>query len=133
MKTKKKNQDKLESEHILIVGVKEPRHPAGAIPQEIEDRLRRRYLDRLNLRLREIRKLLVSRNWEELRSECEQLASSGETFGFKELTQLAIQAQRSIPPGRVSRAMAPSSAKKNLEQLIAAIDNVLLENSVLRG
>ena len=61
-------------------------------PQEINERLRRRYLDRLGERVKKLRKLLVERNWEDLRVECGQLASSGDTFGFSTLTFLAISA-----------------------------------------
>src|SRR5690349_8635670 len=65
-------------------------------PKEIEDRLRRRYLDRLSQRVKRLRKLLVERNWEELRAECGHLAASGDSFGFSNLTDLAIAAQESI-------------------------------------
>ena len=97
--------------------------------KEIDARLRRRYLDRLGQRVRKLRKLVVERNWEDLRAECGQLASSGEAFGFQKLTYLAIAAQESIPTGRVSRAATPLCAKENTEALIAAIDSVLMETT----
>jgi len=102
-------------------------------PKEIDDRLRRRYLDRLSQRVKKLRKLMVERNWEELRAECGQLAISGETFGFKDLTHLAIVAQGSIPAGKVSRAATPLHAKETTENLIAAVDAILMENAVFRA
>lgn len=101
-------------------------------PEEIDERLRRRYLDRLSQRVKKLRKLLVERNWEDLRTECAQLAMSGETFGFHTITHLAIAAQESIPTGRTSRAATPAHAKANSEALIAAVDSVLIEHTVSR-
>ncbi len=99
---------------------------------EIDERLRRRYLDRLNKRMKKLRKLIVERNWEELRIECGQLANSGETFGFENLTSLAISTQDAIPLGKVSRAATPTHAKEMAESLITAIDAILIEHSVSR-
>jgi HPt (histidine-containing phosphotransfer) domain-containing protein len=98
-------------------------------PQEIDERLRRRYLDRLGNKVKKLRKLLVERNWENLRDECTQLASSGETFGFQGLTRLAMNAQNSIPQGRVSRAATPTLAKESTEALISAVDEILIEHN----
>jgi hypothetical protein len=102
-------------------------------PREIEERLRRRYLDRLSQRVKKIRKLLIEKQWEELRAECGQLASSGEIFGFGNLTHLAMIAHTSIPKGRVSRAITPMRAKEATETLINAIDTILMENTVFRA
>jgi hypothetical protein len=102
-------------------------------PEEINERLRRRYMDRLSQRVKKLRKLLVERSWEELRTECGQLAVSGETFGFSHITQLAIAAQNAIPLGKVSRATTPLRAKENTETLIAAVDAILMENTVFRA
>ncbi len=101
-------------------------------PSEIDDRLKRRYLDRLGLRVKKLRKLLVERNWEELRLECSQVAVGGETFGFAELKSLAAEAQKAIPAGRVLRAQTPLFAKENTEALIARIDSVLVGHSSVR-
>jgi hypothetical protein len=102
-------------------------------PKEIDDRLKRRYLDRLGQRVKKLRKLLVERSWEDLRLECGQLASSGETFGFQNLTALALIAQESIPQGRVARAATPIHAKETTEALIASIDGILIEYTVSRA
>ena len=102
-------------------------------PSEINDRLRRRYLDRLSQRVKRLRRLLVERNWEELRTECGQLAASGETFGFENLTFLANAAQKAIPEGKLSRAFTPFYAKETTETLISAIDSILIEHTVSRA
>ncbi len=101
--------------------------------QEIDERLRRRYLDRLGQRVKKLRRLLVERNWEDLRIECAQLAASGETFGFQRLTLLAIAAQETIPTGRISRAATPLRAKESTETLITAIDSILVEQTVFQA
>lgn len=98
--------------------------------KEIDERLRRRYMDRLEQKVKKLRKLLVERNWEDLRSECGHLASSGETFGFPGLTQLAVSVQRSIPQGKIPRAATPGLARESAEALISAVDEVLIEHNV---
>jgi HPt (histidine-containing phosphotransfer) domain-containing protein len=102
-------------------------------PQEIDDRLKRRYLERLGQRVRRLRKLIIDRNWEDLRNECHQLATSGESFGFPHLTLLAKAAHQNIPQGKVSRATTPIQAKASLETLINAIDSTLIEHAVFRA
>ena len=97
--------------------------------QEIEGRLRRGYLDRLDLRVKKIRKLLIERNWEKLKDECVALSTRGDSFGFQEVVSLADQAQRAIPAGRISRAATPPRAKEFAEALLTAIDSILVENS----
>ncbi len=95
---------------------------------EIDERLKRRYLDRLVDRVKKLRKLIVERKWEELRLECGQLAVSSSTFGFENLKSLACMAQESIPVGKISRPAAPVHAKKNVETLIATIDSILMDH-----
>lgn len=107
--------------------------PLPDSPKEIDERLRRRYLDRLSQRVKKLRKLLIERNWEELRVECGQLATSGETFGFPKLTHLALAAQSAIPLGKVSRAATPLRAKETSESLIAAVDAILMDHTVFRA
>ena len=102
-------------------------------PKEINDRLRRRYLDRLSQKVKRLRKLLIERNWEELRSECEHLASSGVNFGFQSVTHYAIAAQNSIPKGKVPRPSTPLYARETTEALIAAVDSILIEHTVSRA
>ncbi len=105
-------------------------HPLSQ--EEIDERLRRRYLDRLGLTIKKLRKLLVERKWEELRSECVQLSQSGQTFGFDRLTRLAQATLEAIPPGKVSRATTPLLAKENAEHLITAVDSILIEEQILQ-
>lgn len=94
--------------------------------QEIEGRLRRGYLDRLGLRVKKLRKLLVERDWEKLRNECLALSLSGDSFGFREVATLADQVKHFIPPGRIPRAATPSRAKELAESLVTTIDSILV-------
>lgn len=94
-------------------------------PTEIQDRLRKRYLDRLAQRLRKMRKDLVARNWSELKSDCRHLRNNVETFGFSELRELAHSAESAIPTSVVSKAMVPPVAKRSLDALMTAMDKII--------
>src|SRR4051812_27664434 len=100
---------------------------------EIQERLRKRYLERLVQRVKKMRRNLADRSWEELRTEVHQLRGTGESFGFKILTTLAANAEDTIPPGKIHKAMMLQEARHNVEMLIAAIDDILTENNVPRG
>lgn len=97
---------------------------------QIETTLQKKYLERLNLRVRKIRLLLLERQWEELRAECHQIAHSSEGFGLPTLRTIALQAEEAIPPGRVSRASALPHARGAVENLITSIDVLLTNESV---
>lgn len=101
-------------------------------PLEIQERLRKRYLDRLSERMRKMRKELVDRNWNGIRSECRQLRGSGDSFGFPEITQLALDAEKTIPEGDVSRARNLPETRQAVERLITAIDMILIVNTISR-
>lgn len=100
---------------------------------DIEDRMRKRYLERLASRVKKIRLLLLERDWEELRQECHQIAQSSEGFGVPTLKELAVQGEESIPPGKVSRASALPDARASIESLLTAIDVLLTNESILRA
>ena len=93
--------------------------------REIEDRLKRRYLDRLAERLKRMRKNLVDRSWSELKSECRQIRLNGEDFGFNELVSLATALEGNIPEGEISRSKPLPEAKIAAEDLLAAVEVVL--------
>ena len=94
--------------------------------KEIQDRLKKQYLERLSQRMKKLRKELVDRNWPTLKSECRQLKSS-ESFGLAEICELAIRAEAAIPDGPVSRAKALPEAREAVDALISGIDNILVE------
>jgi hypothetical protein len=93
-------------------------------PFEIQEKLRKQYLERLSLRMKKLRKELVDRNWPVLKTECRQLKTS-ESFGFSEISQLAVRAEASIPAGDISRAKGLPEARQAIDELITAIDSVL--------
>jgi hypothetical protein len=94
---------------------------------EIEDRLRRRYLDRLTIRVRKMRKHLIDREWNVLRTECAHLKESGQSFRLLQIANLAGSAVEAIPTGAVSKHKALPEARHAVETLISAIDVVLSE------
>jgi len=98
----------------------------NAAPTEIQERLRRRYVDRLAQRLRKMRRDLVARNWGDLKSDCHHLSSNVESFGFPELRELAERAEGSIPSSILaSRAFVPAQAKRTLEALLTEMDRLI--------
>ncbi len=100
-------------------------------PTEINARLRRRYLDRLGIKVRKLRRLLIERKWDDLKLECYQLALSGENFGFDQITSLSMEVYQSIPNKKLSRAATPLLTREITENLIAAIDSLLIENHIV--
>lgn len=105
----------------------------AADPLEIQNRLRRRYIDRLAQRLRKMRRDLIARNWNDLKSECIQLKNNVESFGFSELRDLAEKAEESIPTSFLaSRALIPSEAKRSLDQLLTEMDRLISVHSFHR-
>jgi hypothetical protein len=97
---------------------------------EIQARVRRRYIDRLSQRVRRMRKMLLERNWLELRNEARQIREGGEGFGFTHLTELATTAERVIPENGISRLRPLPEARQAIESLLIAIDLILAEASV---
>lgn len=97
---------------------------------EIQARVRRRYIDRLSQRVRRMRKMLLERNWSELRNEARQIREGGEGFGFSNLTELAAAAERTIPENGASRMRPIPEARQAVESLLIAIDLILAEASV---
>jgi HPt (histidine-containing phosphotransfer) domain-containing protein len=93
---------------------------------EIQNRLRKRFLDRLHTKLPKMRKELLDRNWPLLRTSCRQIKGGGEAFGFPELKQLAERAEASLPKGEITKAMALPDARSALDELIEAIDKTLV-------
>lgn len=100
---------------------------------EIEERVKQRYLDRLAIRVKRVRKQLSERNWEDLRTECHQVSSSAKSFGFYHLSQLAANAEEAMPPDHIPRAAVMPEARRAVDRLIAAIDDILVENAIHRA
>jgi len=100
--------------------------------QEIQYRLRKRFLDRLSTRMLRMRRGLVERDWPILKAECRSISGSGKTFGFENLSALAVEVDHLIPDGEVSRAHGIPEAKKAVEHLILVIDSILIQNQITR-
>ena len=97
---------------------------------EIQERLRKRFLDRLSVRMRRLRRELIERNWPVLKAECRSIGGTGTTFGFERLSNLATKVDQLIPDGDVSRAQTIPDARHAVEELIVAIDSVLSEHQI---
>ena len=104
-----------------------PRPPlkVDGTPEEIQDRLKNRYVDRLSDRVRKMRKELAARNWSALKLECRQIGASGDSYGFPEMADLARKVDALIPEGEISRARMLTDARAQAELLIQNIDTFL--------
>lgn len=102
------------------------------IQREIQERLKRRFLDRLAQRVKRMRKQLLERHWQDLVVECRQLRESGDTFGFERIKNLAQAAEATLPKGEVLRARPLPTARQAVEALITEIDDILTEHSISR-
>jgi hypothetical protein len=94
---------------------------------EIQARVRRRYVDRLSQRVKRMRRFLLERNWLELKNEARQLREGGEGFGFAQLTRLAATAEQAIPESGMSRIRPLPEARQAIDDLIVAVDLILAE------
>ena len=92
-----------------------------------QNRVKRLYLERMNSRVKKIRKLLAERNWTELRTEFGHVKSTASGFGFPDLTECAAYAEETIPPGEISRASYLPATIEATEQLLSRIDTILIQ------
>lgn len=100
---------------------------------EITEHLHLRYMERLNLRVKKMRRLLAEREWHELKTQARQLKGGSENFGLGILSERAVNLMQTIPDEPLSR-LRPfptlQQAREAAESLFGAIDQVLTENSV---
>lgn len=94
-------------------------------PEEIQRRVRKGYLDRLDTRVRRMRMLLAERDWPALRVECAHLKNTATGFGFRELSELAGEVEKELLQSDSSRAVALPQVRIAAEALLTAIDREL--------
>ena len=97
---------------------------------EIQEHVRRRFLENLERRLRLLRKLYVDRNWIALRSEVHSLAGSAPQFGLGAIADSADRALSFFPPGTLSAARVLPEASRELEALFSTIDTTLVSDKI---
>ena len=90
--------------------------------EEIHDRVRRGYLDRLGGRLRRMRRLLSDREWNALRIECANLRNTARSFGLPEVARLAAETEGFIPRDGVTRALPLPEACQAATDLFTEIE-----------
>jgi len=94
-------------------------------PDELQERLRNRYIDRLADRVRKLRRELASRNWASIKLEARQIAASGAAYGCAEIAEVALHVDQLIPEGEISRAQTLKEARHETALLIQKIDAFL--------
>lgn len=107
---------------------------------EIDSRIQRRYLDRLNDRVRLMRQYALKRNWTELYHICRQLQESAGEYGFEEVSLLAGEIAALLPRKRPllfsfwsNPIPLGSVVHRKLESLFMKIDDILTANAVHRA
>ena len=96
-----------------------------SFPSEIQERVKKGYVDRLFQRTQKMRRLCAERSWANLKTECVQLMQSARSFGFQQIADIARQVEQSIPEGQVSRATPCTEAREEAEKLFSAIDTLV--------
>lgn len=93
---------------------------------EIHDRVQRGYIERLQLRVKKMRKLLVERSWNELRLECAHLKNTAAGFGLPDIAEMAGAIESTIPASGVGPATTLPETRKAAEILFITIDSLHL-------
>lgn len=96
-----------------------------SFPSEIQERVRKGYVDRLFQRSQKMRKLCAERDWAKLKLECAHLMQTARSFGFTQIADIAHRVEQAIPPGQVSRATPCPEAREKAESLFSAIDTLV--------
>lgn len=99
--------------------------PASLIPNEIHERIKKGYIERLLDRQKKMRRLLAERQWQELKTECSHIRDTAQTFGFQNLSQLAQSVEQEIPDHDISRAHHFPKAHSAADHLFLEIDALL--------
>jgi HPt (histidine-containing phosphotransfer) domain-containing protein len=96
----------------------------GSYPSEIQERVRKGYINRLHDRVQKMRRNLADRNWQELRQECVHLKTTATTFDLPDLAGLAAKVERAIPESCRSSATGLPEAKEAAENLFSEVDRL---------
>jgi hypothetical protein len=96
-----------------------------SFPSEIQERVKKGYVDRLLQRSQKMRKLCAERDWARLKLECAQLTQTAQSFGFSQIAEIARHVDQAIPKGPVSRATPCQEAREEAERLFSAIDTLV--------
>jgi HPt (histidine-containing phosphotransfer) domain-containing protein len=96
---------------------------------EIQQRVKSGYMESIGVRLRKMRKQLMNREWEAIKSEATHLAEGAQNFGYSEI---ALEIQKTIVvlnQRPLTRTAIDPEAKRTLENLFQSLDRFLTKNS----
>ena len=88
----------------------------------IQERVNRGYLDRLGLRVKKMRLLMVEREWNALRAEVQHISNTAKSFGYSALADDAQAVLKVFPATSAPRASSINDARPLLEELFRHID-----------
>ena len=94
---------------------------------EIHLRVKSGYIERVNTRLRKMRKQLVDRDWAGLKQEAHHLAEGARNFGYTEIADEVERALGVLNAGPLSRTAINTEAKISMETLFQRLDRFLVE------
>lgn len=95
--------------------------------EEIQKRVQNQYMERVGARLRRMRKLLMDRNWDTLKSEAHQLADGAQNFGYPELVDEVNRSLEVLNKQNLTRTTMDPEAKAALETLFKRLDRFLAQ------
>ena len=104
------------------------------LPQEIQLRVKNGYVERLGVRVKQMRKEWVNRDWPGLTRNCSHLKKSSKNLGFDDLSELAERLENIIasqsPAGKklksISKPLGHFEIKTSAEKLFRKIDLIVL-------
>ncbi len=98
---------------------------------EIHLRVKSGYIERVNTRLRKMRKQLVDRDWNGLKQEAHHLSEGAKNFGYLEIAAEVDEALRILNSSPLSRTAINTEAKSAMEKLFQRLDRFLVEEQGL--
>jgi len=94
---------------------------------EIQNRVKSGYIERLGTRLKKMRKQLIDRDWMGLKSEAGHLAEGAQNFGYTDVAEEVQRAIEVLNRRSLSRTAIDPEAKNALENLFQKLDRFLIE------
>ncbi len=97
--------------------------------EEIQQRVKNQYIERVGSRLRKMRKLMMDRDWATLKNEAHQLAEGAQNFGYPNLATEVQSALQVLEKQTLSRTAIDQPTKLALESLFKRLDRFLVDQN----
>ena len=95
--------------------------------REIQNQVKSGYIDRVGTRLKKMRKQLMDRDWNGLKSEAGHLAEGAENFGYRDVAEEVQKTLTVLNTRSLSRTTIDTEVKVAMEHLFRKLDRFLVE------